>query len=139
MRMNPDPVLEPLSDSDLHVLGRWVPVLILLMLSYLGWAWWRGQPFVDIEATASQPAEFRLDINTAGWPELAQLPGIGEVLARRIVEYRETNGPFRRTEDLVSVHGVGDKLLEHGKKYMMPIQTGTGKDDEESIANEAPY
>jgi competence protein ComEA len=44
--------------------------------------------------------------------ELDQLPGIGPVLARRIVEYRRLHGPFRRLEELRGVRGVGPRLLE---------------------------
>jgi competence protein ComEA len=48
-----------------------------------------------------------LDINTASESELTQLPGVGPTLARRIVEYRQANGPFSTTDDLQNVSGVG--------------------------------
>lgn len=53
-----------------------------------------------------------LDINRASVSELEKLPGIGPVLARRIVEWRETRGPFRSFEDLLQVPGIGPKTLE---------------------------
>ena len=53
-----------------------------------------------------------LDLNRAGAAELDALPGIGPVLARRIVEYRRQHGPFRRVEELRAVRGVGPRLLE---------------------------
>ncbi len=53
-----------------------------------------------------------LDINTASAPELATLPGIGEVLAKRIVDYREENGAFRVKEELLNVPGVGETLYQ---------------------------
>lgn len=37
------------------------------------------------------------------------LPGVGEVLAERIIAYREANGPFARPEDLLNVSGIGEK------------------------------
>lgn len=49
----------------------------------------------------------KVDINTAPAAELAELPGIGEVLAQRIVEYREENGPFASIEDIQGVSGIG--------------------------------
>ena len=54
----------------------------------------------------------KVNINTADERELQTLSGIGEVLARRIVEYRETYGPFRSPEELTNVSGVGQKTLE---------------------------
>ena len=52
-----------------------------------------------------------LDVNSASAEELAGLPGIGEVLAQRIVDYRTANGPFEAVEDLLSVSGIGEKRL----------------------------
>lgn len=54
----------------------------------------------------------RVDINTAeGWL-LEALPGIGEVLARRIIDYRIENGPFLDIEDLARVDGIGPALID---------------------------
>lgn len=53
-----------------------------------------------------------LDINAASVEELAQLDQIGEVLARRIVEYRNRNGRFRSVEELDKVQGIGKKRIE---------------------------
>jgi competence ComEA-like helix-hairpin-helix protein len=51
----------------------------------------------------------RLNINTASAKELEKLPGIGKVLAARIVEHREKYGLFRRPEHLIMVRGISDK------------------------------
>lgn len=53
-----------------------------------------------------------VDINTATLEDLDGLYGIGPELARRIVTYREENGPFQRVEDLLLVPGIGPKTLE---------------------------
>lgn len=52
-----------------------------------------------------------LDINAASAEELAGLPGIGQVLAERIVDYRAEHGPFAAVEDLTEVSGIGEKKL----------------------------
>lgn len=53
-----------------------------------------------------------ININTATKAELVSLEGIGEVLADRIIEYRETNGPFQSPQDLLNVHGIGEGKLD---------------------------
>lgn len=53
-----------------------------------------------------------LDLNAADPPALEQLPGIGPVLARRIVAHRDRHGPFHRLEDLLQVEGIGPRLLD---------------------------
>jgi competence protein ComEA len=44
--------------------------------------------------------------------ELVTLPGIGEVLAARIIAYREEHGPFQTLDQLKGVKGIGDKVVE---------------------------
>ena len=51
----------------------------------------------------------RVNLNTADEQELMLLPGIGESLARSIVEYREKHGPFTEPEQLMEVSGIGEK------------------------------
>ncbi|HTE04182.1 MAG TPA: ComEA family DNA-binding protein [bacterium] len=53
-----------------------------------------------------------LDINTATAADLEALPGIGPVLAGRIVAYRSRHGPFQRLEELLQVEGIGPRLLQ---------------------------
>jgi competence ComEA-like helix-hairpin-helix protein len=54
-------------------------------------------------------ALFHVNINTASAREMEQLPGVGKVIAERIVAYREQYGRFRRPEELLMVDGVSDK------------------------------
>ncbi len=63
-------------------------------------------------AVAAAPPRGPLDPNTASAAELEALPGIGPVLARRIVEYRRAHGRFERLEDLLEVQGIGPRMLE---------------------------
>jgi len=53
-----------------------------------------------------------VNLNTASAETLTELPGIGEVLAQRIVAYREANGSFDSVEELLNVSGIGEKKLE---------------------------
>ncbi len=54
----------------------------------------------------------KVNVNTASAGELEALPGIGPVLAQRIVQYREQNGPYNGPEDLVKVRGISRSLVE---------------------------
>ena len=53
-----------------------------------------------------------VNINTAGENELQTLPGIGQALARRIVDYRSIHGPFQSIEQIKNVEGIGDGRYE---------------------------
>jgi len=64
-----------------------------------------------------QPGQ-SLDINTASESELTQLPGVGPSLARRIVEYREANGPFQSVDDLQNVSGIGPSKFAKMEPYI---------------------
>ncbi|MCX7845001.1 MAG: helix-hairpin-helix domain-containing protein [Dictyoglomaceae bacterium] len=57
----------------------------------------------------------KININFASEKELENLPGIGPSLAKKIVEYREQNGPFKSLEDLEKVRGIGKKKIEQIK------------------------
>lgn len=57
----------------------------------------------------------KINLNKATVEELVQLKGIGQKYAERIVEFREKNGPFKKTEDLMNVPGIGSKILEKNK------------------------
>lgn len=57
----------------------------------------------------------KININTASAAELERLPRVGEVIANRIVTYRQANGPFRRVEELKEFHLVGEADFEQIK------------------------
>ena len=61
----------------------------------------------------------KVNINTATQTELETLPGIGEAIASRIIEYREQNGKFNKIEDLQNVKGIGKAKFEDIKEYIV--------------------
>ena len=61
---------------------------------------------------ATEAITFPININTATQEELMALPGIGEVLAGRILAYRDEHGDFQNVEGLLNVKGIGEKRME---------------------------
>lgn len=64
------------------------------------------------ETVPEETVSFPVNINTADADTLTALPGIGQVLAERIVAYRRQNGPFRAVEEIMKVEGIGEKKAE---------------------------
>lgn len=69
-------------------------------------------------AEGNQPGGAPVNLNTAGTEQLSTIPGIGESMARRIIEWRDEHGPFRRVEDLMKVKGIGEKSLENMRPHV---------------------
>lgn len=64
------------------------------------------------------PDGARIDINTADAETLTLLPGIGEKLAGRIIDYRTENGPFQDISALMQVGGIGEKKFADIRDYI---------------------
>lgn len=74
---------------------------------------------VPTGADPTTPTEAaKVDINTASVEDLSALPGIGPVLAQRIVDYRTEHGPFQKPADLCNVSGIGAKRLQDLLEYI---------------------
>lgn len=97
--------------TELILLG----VTAIFLCALLGVAHWDRTAETLSTETALPPEEIVLtlvDINKAGLDELVTLPGIGEGLAQRILDYRAENGPFDTPEALMEVSGIGEKKFE---------------------------
>ena len=69
-------------------------------------------PNVSYAKSSKNMTSEKININTATVDELIQLKRIGPNLAERIIAYREENGPFMKTEDILNVRGIGMKFWE---------------------------
>jgi len=58
-------------------------------------------------------AQQSININTATVEQLVELKGVGEVIAQRIIDYRQEHNGFKSVDELAAVKGVGDKTLEN--------------------------
>lgn len=67
-----------------------------------------GLGTIVAEPSKNTDTDMRININTATLKELIGLPGIGETIAQRIIDYREKNGPFRKIEEIMYVSGIGE-------------------------------
>lgn len=70
-----------------------------------------GQGAAGVTVPGVGSAGGLINVNTASASDLEALPGIGEVLAQRIVDYRTEHGPFATVDDLLDVSGIGDAIL----------------------------
>ncbi len=114
-----------LTRQDMPVLTA-VGLIALSGLGVLGWQ--RQRPLLIIRGAPpiAQTAPWepalraarQVDINTADVAELERLPKVGPALARRIVAEREAHGPFRRSQDLSRVKGIGAKTYELLEPYV---------------------
>ena len=113
MRQDRGPFAEP---GDLLSVPGVGPATLARITPYLEWPiqpQLRGSsrpPHPDVDPAALKPV--RLDLNRASREELERLPGIGPVMAERILALREKVGRFRELEELRSVQGIGSATIE---------------------------
>lgn len=131
-KVRPEPTDELMSSAGIAAprAPRWTPlrlreqtaVALLLgtALIWMGTRWLASGGatghLVDVEVEHAEnsrrpAAPYLVDINSADVAELGELPQVGPNLARRMIEYREQNGPFRSADDLLRVKGIGPKTL----------------------------
>lgn len=115
-----------------HLLAQWiltrrdqlvvaVGLSIILVLTTAHWIrlsnW--GRQTVEIDRQVARQYDYRIDINASTWVEWDQLPGIGETLARRIVDDAKQNGPFNSIDEITRVSGIGPKTLEKIRPWLV--------------------
>ncbi|WEG19235.1 S-layer homology domain-containing protein (plasmid) [Alkalihalophilus pseudofirmus] len=76
-----------------------------------------GQPGSEpiIDDPIDESPTFPININTAGFEELQYITGVGDVIAQRIIDYRQANGPFQAIAEIKNVSGIGDATFERMK------------------------
>lgn len=102
-----------------------VATLLLVALASMA-VWWAGQGGlrgrrIELERAEPLSYQYQVDLNSAPWQELVLLPGVGETLAMRIIESRDTDGPFVEAADLLRVRGIGPATLERLRPYLAPM------------------
>lgn len=115
-----------LTKTDVFLLG-----LTLLFAAAVALTWLltphRMQGDYEISAAQAQDGEVAqvrtVNINTATVNELDALPGIGPVLAQRIVDWRAENGAFTDVEQLTQVNGIGEAILENIRVFITTEDT----------------
>ena len=75
-------------------------------------------PRTPRRAPQAAAVQFPINLNTATAEQLEAIPGIGPVLAQRIIEYRQTHGKFQSVDELLEVRGIGPKRLESMRPYV---------------------
>lgn len=76
----------------------------------------------DADASAGAPSR-QIDINKATAVELTAIPGVGNAIAQRIVEFRDKQGPFRRVEDLLKIKGIGEKSFQKIRPHVKVVES----------------
>jgi len=114
--------------------------LVVLALAVVGGVAWRLADYYRLGADPLKvvpPPEgptFRVNVNSADWVTLSLVPGVGEKLAKRIVEVRQKRGgKFGSLDDLKEVPGIGEKTLEKLRPYLSLGDPNAGEEPVEMV------
>ena len=152
-RLAKDPQFMPATKTDqstmLWCIGG-MTGLVLFFLLYYSFASFSEVDSFSVEKGAAPVYEstaldvqthgYLVDINSANEYELRLLPGIGEVMARKIIAERDANGPFQSFKEIERVPGIGKKKRETLEPFLAPI-AGSGvlveqRTNQEPLLNE---
>ena len=107
---NPSKILEFSRKELITAFFLTITLLIGIGIKYtIDHHWWL--PETRVVDTDPESIKLKIDLNSAEWYELIILPGIGEMKAKAIVEYRKGNGRFKAIEQLCKVNGIGKKTV----------------------------
>ncbi|HEX7320544.1 MAG TPA: helix-hairpin-helix domain-containing protein [bacterium] len=99
---------------DTVIIGTLILVLVALnLVNYL-----RRENLKRNMALVVEKVDVQISVNRADSSELEELPGIGPVMAQRIITYRQKHGGFGKITDLKNVKGISDKLLTKMLPYI---------------------
>jgi competence ComEA-like helix-hairpin-helix protein len=112
----------------------WALAGLFVLVLTVRWGWRRGWFSPRAELRPGETVEYRIDLNRAGEAELALLPGIGEVRAASIVAFRREHGPLVTLDDLLTVPGISESLLQGLEPYVTPGPADQG----ELLPSDAP-
>ena len=104
----------------------WSVTMALALCAGPAWAEAPQAPAASAASAAQGAAIEPVDLNQASAAQLESLPGVGQVTAERIIEYRQENGGFKKIEELMNVRGIGERSFLR----LRPLVTvGTSKPD----------
>ena len=101
---------------------RWMSGLIIIISIFalsITLTFAQGASKGDAGKAAATQVASKININKATVEQLMEIKGIGESYAKRIVEYRDKNGPFKNIEDITKVQGIGSKTFDKIKDLIM--------------------
>ena len=118
-------ILLALRSRDLPLAYSMLLLLAVVTVCSMAWLWFSSDGLVSTRSSIPEEIsiKFRVDINQATSPEIANLPKVGPSLAEAIVQYREIQGPFASLEELTNVSGIGEKKLAAIAPYLLPLHS----------------
>ena len=100
--------------------SHWLEIALFAIVPWLApWPAAAAPPARGESITVSAPVGEPVNINTADVKELMRLEGVGRRVAEKIVEYRDSHGPFKKAEDLRKVDGIGSGLWERNRSRIV--------------------
>ena len=106
-----------MTKSILNVVG--VVLVTLLLVSIVNPALAQDNKAEVAKTKETLASMQQVNINEADADTLVTLKGIGKDRALKIIEYREQNGPFQKPEDIMKVKGIGKKIFEQNKDFII--------------------